>query len=99
MRSIPWTRQSLAIAALSRRVDNLARRSQPSTSRSFIDQKGTHSKVGRSRSDAERFVQYGQRRHETLARLCALFELTRDHRQPGTAVITVTSSGAVWQAY
>ena len=96
--AVTWTRQ--IPAPLDRKLNLLAQQRTAPAKRIILDTRGIHSTSVASRSDLERFSLYAQRRHESVARTLALFELLRDREQLyAQRTLTVDHSGAVWQAF
>lgn len=93
-----WSRQE--VTDFSRRLIPFAQMDRAPDRRLYIDTTGSRTKSVSSWNDADRFVLYGARRQETVARLFAHFEIARQvapARKDGHR-FDVEPAGAVWQA-
>lgn len=94
-----WSRQEVTVFL--RRLSTLAQMDSAPDTRLHINRTGSQTKSVSSRNDAERFVLYGARRQETVARLFAHFEIARDvaPTRKGGHRYHVERAPAVWQAF
>ncbi|MEL7449623.1 MAG: hypothetical protein AAFN78_10460 [Pseudomonadota bacterium] len=89
------------VAEFRNRLTDFAQGDVPQGKRIHIDKEGRRSRFMPSPTAIERMTLYGKRRFNSIVRVMALFEVTREHENLAarSTPVTVTAAGAYWQAF